>query len=313
MLIVVNANARGGRARRSWRRVQAALAAAGVVFEARETSSEAHAQEVVAAAWEAGERRFVAAGGDGTVNGLLNLLLELDLEGAELGAIGLGSSNDFHKPGDPAGSLAGCPVRAGPASPVDVGYAAFRDEAGSERRRRFLINASLGVTARANGRFNTAGRFLRMLKRIHVELAILACACDALVRLRPETLRLVRDDAPLEVLRTTNLAVLKRVHVAGGMRYDTPVALDDGRLAVNWIGDVGRWRLLRAVVNLYRGRFAGTPGTESWFARRLEVASDAPTWLELDGEVWRTARVAFSVQSAGIRLCAPGWSSGPKA
>ncbi|MEZ6183454.1 MAG: diacylglycerol kinase family protein [Planctomycetota bacterium] len=305
MLIVVNLGARGGRARRRWPRVRAALEAAGVAFEAVETASEAEARARVAAAWAAGERRFVAAGGDGTVHGLLNVLREVGDATAELGAIGLGSSNDFHKPVGPEARLAGAPVRLGAATPIDVGLARFAGEEGP-LERGFTINASLGATADANGRFNRAGWVLRALKRVHVELAILACAAATLLRLRVLALGVRLEGEEPQRLATTNLAVLKRVHVAGGMRYDTPVALDDGRFAVNWVGDVGRWRLVRAVIGLYRGRFRGTPGTAAWSAARLEVTAEGPTWLELDGEVWRAARVEFEVQPAAIRLCAPG-------
>lgn len=306
MLIVVNANARGGRGQGRWPKVRAALEAEGVAFEACETQSAGEAQERVLEAWAQGERRFVAAGGDGTVNALASLLVERGA-GAELGAIGLGSSNDFHKPVERGHTLAGCPLRLGPAQPVDVGVARFVDTQGQVQVGHFLINASLGATATANGRFNQAGSGLRALKRVHVELAILACAGQALFGLRALPLRLTRDGGSSALLPTTNLAVLKRVHVAGGMRYDTPVALDDGLLAVNWIGDVGRWQLVRTIVNLYRGRFAGARGTASWLARTLTVESPTPTWLELDGEVLRARRVEFSVRSAGVRLCTPGW------
>ena len=49
-----------------------------------------------------GERKFIAAGGDGTINYLLNEILsnpsKTIIDEIQIGAIGLGSSNDFHKP-----------------------------------------------------------------------------------------------------------------------------------------------------------------------------------------------------------------------
>jgi diacylglycerol kinase family enzyme len=51
---------------------------------------------------ERGETDFVAAGGDGTVNAVVSALVENAspdaLRRIRLGAVGLGSSNDFHKP-----------------------------------------------------------------------------------------------------------------------------------------------------------------------------------------------------------------------
>ncbi len=71
-----------------------------------------------------GERAFIAAGGDGTVNLLLNAVMELGsgVTDIRIGAVGLGSSNDFHKPHGPDSVIAGVPVRVdcNSARPCDV-------------------------------------------------------------------------------------------------------------------------------------------------------------------------------------------------
>ena len=69
-----------------------------------------------------------SATGSGTVNGVLNAILA---QGADvtLGAIGLGSSNDFHKPFAKDKRVGGAPVRldASRAIRADVGRAVLTD------------------------------------------------------------------------------------------------------------------------------------------------------------------------------------------
>src|SRR5437016_2873987 len=93
-LVVLNPNAHGGRARQLWHRI---TRPAGWTVVDRDYSG------AVSSAVHNGERSFVAAGGDGTVNALLNAIVACEnrppLEEFTLGAVGLGSSNDFHKPG----------------------------------------------------------------------------------------------------------------------------------------------------------------------------------------------------------------------
>ncbi|HUP58551.1 MAG TPA: diacylglycerol kinase family protein, partial [Bdellovibrionota bacterium] len=124
-----------------------------------------------------GRSRFVACGGDGTLNLVINAALSSPelREGARIGALALGSSNDFHKPFDAPsrGRVAGRAARVafGEARPHDVGRAVF-----DEGSRAFAIGASVGVTAEANDLFNRGPGPVKMLKRRWVDGAILASA-----------------------------------------------------------------------------------------------------------------------------------------
>ena len=153
----------------------------------------------MAARGSQGHDVVVAAGGDGTVNGVLNAILANDVDVA-LGAIGLGSSNDFHKPFAADRSVAGVPVRLDPAQAVraDVGKATLTDPDGAMRTRYFVLNASLGVVAQGNAFFNAPDRTLRALKKTSVDLAIAYAALVSISRFKPIALNDVarRSAAP---------------------------------------------------------------------------------------------------------------------
>jgi hypothetical protein len=120
---------------------------------------------------QAGEREFISAGGDGTVNALVNALASMlgpeELRNVTVGALGLGSSNDFHKPY--THTIHGFPARIDfdRARPRDAGCLSF-----DSCRRFFLVNASAGVTANANAFFNGPDTGLRLLKSVSTAAAI---------------------------------------------------------------------------------------------------------------------------------------------
>ena len=127
-LVIVNAHAGGGKGPVRWGRLAPRLQTlyphiAVVTTEAEE------AVDAARAAAAAGVKVIVAAGGDGAVNALLNGLMDPATDrprwDVALGAIGLGSSNDFHKPSDPARHIGGFGVAMNPeaGARVDVGRA----------------------------------------------------------------------------------------------------------------------------------------------------------------------------------------------
>lgn len=302
-LIVLNPAAGHGRARQRWERVRPTLAER---FDAEvvETGGTQAWEAAVARAFEAGVRVFVAAGGDGTVNALLNALvqsaLRAELRTVELAAVGLGSSNDFHKPF--GGMIGPVPLRIGSAHARDVGRARYVDEQGAEHERMFVVSASLGVTAVANAFFNHGDATLRALKARWVGGAIVYAAVRTISRERALQATLRMPAATLTT-RIANLSVMKSPYLSGSFRYDTPIDDANGLLAVNLCEQRSQLGLLRALAGLARGRFLGREGTHHWMASELEVELTQEADLELDGEVVRARRVRFDVLPERIGVC----------
>jgi diacylglycerol kinase family enzyme len=304
MLIIVNERANAGNGARRWRKVEAALRNSGMAFDVASTESEAAAERVVAAAASHGHDVVVAAGGDGTVNSVLNAILTNRTDVA-LGAIGLGSSNDFHKPFASDKFVGGVPVRLDPAQAVraDVGRATLTEPGGATRIRYFVLNASVGVVAQGNAFFNTPDKTVRALKKTSVELAIAYAAVVSISRFKPIELHVSLDDGPFRPMQLTAMGILKRIHFAGGMRYDTPVAADDGMFAVNMWEPMGRWSIVGLILALYRGQFTGRRHTQTHRTRRVRITAATPVDFELDGEVSKISEVDVELVPGAVRLC----------
>ncbi len=256
-----------------------------------------------------GAETIVAAGGDGTVNTVLNALIDPVSDrpraGVALGAIGLGSSNDAHKPFQPEHKLAGAPVRISRerSSQIDVGRADVDLGDAGHVVRYFLLNASVGVIAESNAYFNRPGPMIDRLKRMSVEAAIVWSGVRTVATFEsvPVTLRL--DDGAPRSQSISAAGILKSVHFAGGMRYDTPVACDDGTFAVNVFPEVSKAELLGMIPRLYAGGFRSHPKSICAKARTVHLSSSRAFALELDGEVYLTCTARLTVVPRVLRWC----------
>ena len=303
-VVLLNPAAGGNRGMARWRRTESAV---------REVCEPRVVETDLAGEWrfalrqeiENGTRLFIAAGGDGTVSALADELVRargwIPLDEFSLGAVGLGSSNDFHKPYGP--TIDGVPARIVPSDTRrDLCVARYAAPDGTTHTRCFVISASVGVVAEANAFFNTGGGPQRVLRGTWTGGAILYAALHTIATWRNLGLRL-RSGVRTERAEVTNLSVSKTAYVSGMFRYDRSVAPDDGLLAIHLCAGMSRREALGALRDLARGRFQGLPKRRHWNSWRVAVAADAPLALELDGEVVQARRASFGVLREQVRLC----------
>ncbi|GMV14422.1 MAG: hypothetical protein HS104_19840 [Polyangiaceae bacterium] len=304
-LVILNPAAAQGAARVKYARVRAAVEAH---FHLRTEELDAHGAWQHAVREELGEgtRTFLAAGGDGTVSAVTGALVSahgnVPLAQIALGAVGLGSSNDFHKPA--RASVAGIPLRIDRrgATPRDIVRVRYQTERERRHERFFVISASFGVTAEANAFFNRGDALLRALKRRWTGAAIAYAALRTLC-LHSAARGRVRVGGRDFAVSLANLSIMKTPHLSGSLRYDTPVGGASGLVAVNLCETRSRARLAQTLANLGRGRFVGQPGTRHWMAEALEVELDDERLLELDGETVRARRAWFDLLDERIMTC----------
>ena len=96
--VIVNPAAGGGRARRRWPALRAALKHAGLPIRWVETTRAGEAGQLAADAVAAGERQLLVVGGDGSLHEVVNGLYAQDaapLEQVVVAAAPCGSGNDW--------------------------------------------------------------------------------------------------------------------------------------------------------------------------------------------------------------------------
>ncbi len=307
MLAIINPGAGAGTALEKWSRIETRLSEAVGPISLFVATSEEQVRTAMPTFLDQGYREFLAAGGDGTVNAVLSAIVEHAdqdlLPDISVGAVGLGSSNDFHKPVRTTIDGVPCRIDFDRARYHDIGQLGYDDPQGCARIHYWFVNASIGIAAEANHAFNHPDHLLQFLKRTSTSLAIAYAAIKSILSNRPRELELTVDDQAFAHERVRNLGFVKNPHFAGSLRYDSPHLLDSGCFHVHRLGAVSRPGLLRALARLARGRFGGRE-TRSWLAQRAEVRNGDESFLvECDGEVV-CARVArFSILPRKVRLC----------
>jgi diacylglycerol kinase family enzyme len=308
MILFLNPASGGGTAPGKWTRIAPEFHALYGPCETVSIASLSCLGPCVRESFNSGERVFLAGGGDGTINVLLNTVLkDLPSEAHDtviLGAVGLGSSNDFHKPRDSRMCPGGIPCAADPhsARPRDVGVVTFRTRTG-RTSRYFLVNASIGMTADANRFFNDPDVALRFLKRTATPLAILYAAAKTLFQYSGQDVWLRSPSHLCGPRRLTNLALLKSPHISGNLKFPCRQEFVNGLFEVFLAGDLGLSARCRFLEGLSHGRISAGLGLQSWRADVLSVLGRDPFAVEYDGEVVTTTYVHFAMLPRHLKVC----------
>ena len=227
-MVVVNPRSASGRTGRQWPAIRQALVEAGVDFDHRFTGGPGDATGLTRAALAGGCRRVVAAGGDGTLNEVLNGFFDHGgapvAEGAVLGLLPSGTGGDFRRSaGIPVHPAAAAALLArGDRRRIDVGRIDYGE---GIRSRLFLNIADCGLGGEVVARVNRSG------KSAGCKATFLYHSLAALVRFPGRSLR-VDVDGEVREGRLANVVVANGRYFGGSMLIAPDADLADGRFDV---------------------------------------------------------------------------------
>lgn len=255
---------------------------------------------------EEGITHFISAGGDGSINFLINALTNIPgstLATFTVGGIGLGSSNDFLKPFNRF--IEGIPVKIDlPNTYVqDIGTVFYRSEE-KEHQKLFLINASIGLLAKANHTFNKGDRFINFFKSRKLDWAINYTALKTLFTYRPALVEIATQKERKQI-RLNSLSVLKNPHVSGNFKFDQSILPNERLFGINYVHGQNIWEVIRTVIHLAQGCFVKSKnqkGRASFKSNYLKLNSEEWMYLETDGEVELVKDATFSIDSRTINI-----------
>jgi len=291
--LIFNPSAQGGRAARF--RSHPGLPAGQCVFLA--TSAPGDARRLAAQAVRDGFQTLIAAGGDGTVNEVLNGIADVPggLRAVRLGILPLGTVNVFARElGLPLNLRRAWKVLA-PARErtIDLGRAQFTLD-GQPRRRCFVQLAGAGLDSRAIELTSWS------VKKKLGPLAYFIAGLKALSESRPRV-----------TVQAGDTLAGEWVAVGNGRFYGGPIPvfprarLDDGLLDICVLPKAGFLRLAAALPGLAIGRMHQFCGARQLSAPALTLTSPDRVLLQLDGENVGQLPATLSVEPGALRVIVP--------
>jgi YegS/Rv2252/BmrU family lipid kinase len=292
--VIFNPVARGEKARRFRRHL--GEIAAECTF--KQTAAAGHARRLAAEAVDEGFDTIVAAGGDGTINEVLNGIAGVSdgFKRARLGVLPLGTVNVFARElgiprrFEPAWQT----IRQGREMRIDLPAVEYGDNE-APQRRCFGQLAGAGLDARAIKLVNWP------LKKKIGSLAYVVAGLRALFQPSPA----ITVTAGQRQVKG-ELVLIGNGRLYGGEFQLFPRAdLCDGLLEVCVFPRVNWWTLVRCGPSLLlRGRLPSGI-TENFQAASLSLTSSSPVPFEVDGEWAGRLPAKFSLQPMGLRVIVP--------
>jgi diacylglycerol kinase (ATP) len=252
------------------------------------------AERLAREALENGVERVVAAGGDGTLNEVVNGL-SADFGRAHLGLLPMGTGNDFARtigvPDDLEGALA--ILEEGRTRTVDVARAHIGDRDG--RSRCFLNMSAGGFSGEVSERASDA-------KDRWGPLAYMRAAIGALPELKGFLTRIILNGAETLELETYNLVVSNGRYVASGIPVAPQAVLDDGLLDVMIAPATTIPQLAVLVPTVLLGRHTDSDLLLFRKATRIEIQCDPPMSFNVDGERLGEGTARFDILPRALRM-----------
>ena len=294
--VFVNVSAGSGSAARKVARVQAAFASRSFPVEMKEPRSADDFRAQVQAAVSARCETFVAMGGDGTLQLLVNEVIGLDVN---VGVIPVGGGNDFAAAIGIGRNLEDAvdAVTKGKTRTVD----AVRVKFASGKSAVYLGGGGVGLDVEAvnlaSGRFqNWPGR-LRYLAS-----ALAAWRGFAGVNVRVE----FPDSGQPGISRKVLIAAaMNTATFGGGLRLSPAAQLDDGLLEVVLLEMLSAREVTALLPRLLVTGELKTKRITRIRAAKLSLRTDNANWFQGDGELLGQAPVEIEVMAKALRVLVP--------
>lgn len=286
-VLLLNANAAGGRAARFKRMIEqhiARLPQRPMLFVSRQVATALRLVDALPAA-----SRVIVFGGDGSVSAMLPSLIA---GGHTLGLVPVGSGNDtaralglhrmkWHEALDHA-------LQAHP-SPLDLGELAYTNARGFEQRRLFVSSFNAGFDAAVVQHAMSLPAWLTGMPRYTLATLI------ELSALRSFDMSVAIDGQVLHAGPALLASTLNTPTYGGGMQIAPTASANDGALDLMLASEMGLLRVLSLLPRMLVGRHLGEPCVTHQCFGKLTLKATAPVPMAADGEFLGDA-VEASVQ-----------------
>ncbi len=238
-----------------------------------------------------GFQTIIAAGGDGTLNEVINGVAE-HLADVTVGLLPLGTGNDFARMLDLPKTVADCVdlLRLGHARPIDL------VQVTSDRVRHFINVSAAGFSGTVNEKMTPE------IKQRWGPLAYVRCAAEALPELEAYATQIVLDDTTTLEMDLYNVVVANGRYVAGGTLIAPEASIDDGLLDLVLVLASDATQLALVAAQMALGTHLQSEGIVFRRAAKIAINSQPGMWFNVDGEMVGNEPAVFQILPRALRF-----------
>ena len=299
-MVILNPNAGSRKAGKDWEKIKRIIDKTGIAYEIMFTKAVNHAIEITKIAIDKGFRNFIAIGGDGTLNEIVNGIFsqsQIEPSVFKIGMIPVGTGNDwcrmFNIPFDYQKAVD--IIIGGTTFIQDIGKVSYQKD--NEIKERFFINVTgLGYDAMVAEKTNAqkargkGGKFSYFLNIF-----------TSLFYYKDEKISITTESKIIKtVLFSMNVGICK--YNGGGMMQLPNAIADDGLLDITIIQKVSKLDLIKNIKKLYDGNITKHPKVISFQATTVNINSDHKIYIEADGESLGHGPFTFSILPKALKV-----------
>ncbi len=308
MYLLLNTYAGGGNSKMKWEQIKKYINSRFDDLIIIKYDKSSNTNNFIRDAISKNEKDFIVAGGDGTINLFINDLIDTvtkeEINKYKIGAIGIGSSNDFHKPIVKDHLINNIPVK------IDFAHSQQRDvclikyKSGSEfRHKYFLLNASIGVTAEANNLFNHPDPILKFLKKYFTSIAIHYAALKTILKHKNFEAKIIFDSYETYSFNVSNLSIIKSPNISGDLSYPSDADYQNGLYDIYFTHSMNKLDLITLLKSLSNNVFPKNDKTKYCKTSKIKVTAEKDFLIEFDGETISTNYAEFSILNKYLNIC----------
>jgi len=298
---IVNPAAGGRSTYIEWPLISKRLIDKGLLFDYVYTEGAGHAIELAREAANTDYRYIIAVGGDGTVNEVVNgILNSTGSHNTILGIVSAGTTCSFARSvGIPLDPVNSCNLLTSQNRlSIDVGIVEYTRE--GQNLRRFFVNEAdvgLGATVVEASKHitNYFGRKINYLSHVLGGLA-------TLVSYKNKRITLCVENETEDVFNCAMLVIANGAYFGGGMHMAPNAKPNDGLLDMVIFGDMGKSELLKIWTMTYKGHHVSHDKVRLLKIRNVTIQCAEKILVEADGELLGEGPVSFSVVPSALNI-----------
>ena len=255
----------------------------------RPGEAETYARDAI----RAGCDYVIAAGGDGTLNEVINgIATPHHVLGVCVGIVPLGTANDFARSiGLPASVEDNIDIlRAKQTDPIDLVRV-------TSDRTRYFVNVSAGGFSGL-----VDEKLTPEIKSTWGPLAYLRSAAAALPELHAYHTTIVFDDVERLMIELYNVIIANGQFVAGGLPIAREADLRDGLLDVVLVPRRPPAKMVLLAAEMLLGNHLSSNAVIFRRAKKISVRSQPGMWFNVDGELVGNEPVIFQIVPRGLEF-----------